>query len=553
MIFQISNNAGDFKAFKWLVNDGKLTYVDNRSDHEVKVPQQHEFQWKRTHRDMHRTGHHPHISIMDRIFVETVGGDLTIKIEDNTDDGLGIYREEVEFKDQTLDDAEYLYADLGNLIVLKIKPYQEKFRYFVYNEKLQQVQRIDALEDSGVLLPDGHGLIFANGYYLQTGEFKIFDPDLKNKQFERRIASPNGEDYLYAFYNHQVGAFVLMHYNLIEQKVETPIYCNGFTVFSDGELCYFKAEEEPTKHHVIQIWQTPFVTGEEVPSEHTDSFLFKVGNKDIVKAMAECYEILTLSNKEDTYNELYADLSKKCTDVLDSYYWIDKQETFQLNEPLLQIRETATAAIEEYEKKISIQRNTEEEIERVRTKALNLFQQVKRQNFDSVELFVSALSQLRVIRGEIISLKDLRYTDLELVAELESQAEEGMAKLSESCVNFLLQDDALIPYEERIQEESKLLEGIETTKIASELEERIDQIGTDLQLLIDIVSNLQIDDPTQTTRIIDNISQMYASLNQVKAAVKRRYKELMSTEAVAEFNAQLAFVRSRYYQLPRCF
>ena len=75
-------------------------------------------------------------------------------MEDNTDDGLGIYREEVEYQDQTLDDAEYLYADLGNLIVLKIKPYQEEFRYFVFNEKMQEVQRIDTLEDAGVLLPD---------------------------------------------------------------------------------------------------------------------------------------------------------------------------------------------------------------------------------------------------------------------------------------------------------------------------------------------------------------------------------------------------------------
>jgi hypothetical protein len=33
------------------------------------------------------TGRHPHVSIEDKVFVETVGGDLTIKIEDNTDDG----------------------------------------------------------------------------------------------------------------------------------------------------------------------------------------------------------------------------------------------------------------------------------------------------------------------------------------------------------------------------------------------------------------------------------------------------------------------------------
>ncbi|MCI5082832.1 MAG: DNA repair ATPase [Saprospiraceae bacterium] len=538
MVFQISSNVNDFKAFKWLIVEDRLEYIDARSDHEVKAPEQYEFKWVRAHRDMQRLGEHPHISIMDRVFVETVGGDLTIKVEDNTDDGLGIYREEVDMKDQTLDDAEYFYADLGNLIALRIRPYQEDFRYFVYNEKIQQVQRIDALKDSGVLLPDGHGLIFANGYYLQTGDFKIFDPELKQKQFKKRIVSPNGEDYLYVFYNHHKGTYVLLHYNLIEQTVQTPIICHGYSIFPNGELAYFRAEEEPTKHHVVQIWQTPFVSGDEVPSEHTDTFLYKIGNKDIVKAMSECYEILTLANKDDSYAGLYADLAKKATDVIDSYYWISNAETFQLSEPLSQIRETANAAIEEYEKKVSIQRNTEETIEKVRSQALDLFQQVKRQSFDSIDLFVAKLAELRTIRGEIIGLKDLRYTKPQLIEQLEEEAAKMAERLSEECVGFLLQDDALQPYEEKIESCRSGLEEVHSAKAGKELEEAIDQIGEELQLMIDIVSNLKIDDATQTTRILDNISAMYAQLNQVKAAVRRRQKELMGKEAVAEFNAQ---------------
>ncbi len=540
MVFQLTAGiVGDFKAFKWLLSDEGLVYVDNRSEQEIRKPAQHEFEWKRAHRDHHRQGRHPHISIVDRVFVETVGGDLTIKVEDNTDDGLGIYREEVEHRDQTLDDAEYMYADLGNLIVLKIRPYQEDYRYFVFNEKLQQVTRVDALEDSGVLLPDGHGLIFANGYYLQTGEYKIFEPNLRNKRFEKRIVSPNGEDYFYIFYNSAMGTQVLMHYNLITQKVETPILCHGFTLFDDGELCYFKAEEEPTKHHVVQIWQTPFTSSADVLTTDKDNYLFKVGNKDIVKAMAECAEILTLAGKDDSYTGLYADLAKRCQDVLDSYYWINKEETFRLDEPLKEVRATANSAIEEYEKKIRIQRNTQEEISRVRTKAADLFQKVTRQTFQTVDEYVHALAELRTLRGEIISLKDLRYTDEVLVAELEAGAAENTEKLSEACVRFLLEDDALAPYETKIEAEQTALAEVKTAKEGEDLLEQVNAIGGELELLIDIVSNLKIEDATQTTRIIDNISAMYAGLNQVKAAVRRHRKELMGTEAVAEFNAQL--------------
>lgn len=539
MVFQVSENENDIKVFKWLVKGEKIVYVDNRSEHEVRFPEQYEFKWERPSRDYQRQGRHPHISILDRVFVETVGGDLTIKIEDNTEDGLGIYREDVEYKDQTLDDAEFLFADLGNLIAIKIKPYQEDFRYFVFNEKLKEVKRVNALEDSGVLLPDNQGLIFANGYYLQTGEFKIFDNRISDKVFEKRIISPNGEDFIYVFYNQKKGTYVLLPYNIIQQAVATPIVCHGHTIFPDGELCYFKAENDPTQHHVVQIWQTPFTAGEKVQSEYTDNYLYKVGNKDIVKAMAESREIIILSQKEDTYSGLYDDLVKKCTDVIDSYYWINKKEAFQLDDPIKEIRQTANSAIDEFEKKISIQKNTQAEITKVNTRATEVFKNVDRGNFENIDQFVTILSNLRSLRGEIISLRELRYTDLELIEQLETRASENYETLSQHCVTFLLKDEALLPYQNRIVEKETEVENVATNKEGEILEKEVNQIGTDLEMLIEIVSNLKIDDATQTTKIIDNISAMYGGLNQTKAAVKRKRKTLMGTEAVAEFNAQI--------------
>ena len=126
MTFQLGGKVGDVKSFKWLIEGDKLVYQDNRSDHEVSYPSQHEYQWKRTNRELHQEGQHPHIAIEDRIFVETVGGDLTIKIEDNTSSGEGIYSEPVDDPDQVLDDAEIYYASVGNIIILKVRPYQEE-------------------------------------------------------------------------------------------------------------------------------------------------------------------------------------------------------------------------------------------------------------------------------------------------------------------------------------------------------------------------------------------------------------------------------------------
>src|SRR5690606_29915215 len=133
MIFQTSKNPEDCKAFKWYIKDEKLEYVDDRSIHEVKQPPQHEFDWIKTDLGNRRLGVHPHISILDKIFIEAINGDITFKIEDNTDSGKGIYAEPVINKDQQLDDAEYHYADLGNLIPIKIKPYGEGFRAYIFN------------------------------------------------------------------------------------------------------------------------------------------------------------------------------------------------------------------------------------------------------------------------------------------------------------------------------------------------------------------------------------------------------------------------------------
>ena len=287
MVFQIGKSSSDIKTFKWAIGDDKLTYLGNRFDHEFKFPDQHEFDWVKATRDMHRRGSHPHISIMDRVFVETVGGDLTIKVEDNTDDGKGIYEEPVDNKDQTLDDADIYFANLGNLIALKIRPYQEKtWRYIIFNEKMQEAVRVDSIEKACVRLPDGQGIIFSNGYYLQTGEYKIFDNIVHNLQFEKRVNSSNGEDYLFTFYDQKDGVYVMLPYNLVEQKVETPIICSGFTIFPDGELCYFRSETEASRNHLVQVWQTPYGIIQKEANAEVNDYVYKVGNKDLVRGMA---------------------------------------------------------------------------------------------------------------------------------------------------------------------------------------------------------------------------------------------------------------------------
>ncbi|MGB0525333.1 MAG: DNA repair ATPase [Flammeovirgaceae bacterium] len=543
MVFRIGKNINDIKSFKWLIEGDKLVYIDNRSDHEFKFPTQHEFEWKRTHRDYHRSGDHPHISILDRVFVETVGGDLTIKVEDNTDSGHGIYSEDVEHKGQSLDDADITYADLGNLILLRIKPYQEKaFRYLVFNEKLQEVKRIDSIEDSCVLLPDNHGIIFSNGYYLDSGELKIFDNELTDMRFERKVQSPNGEDFLYVFYNRESGDYVLLSYNLIEQKVENPILCHGYSFFHNGELVYFRTDSEPKKTHAIQLWQTPYVHPDYQMDVTSDNYLFKIGNKDIVRGMSEAHEVVNLTLRENVYASLYFELVKRSTSVIDTYYWTADKEAFSLGETLLEIKNASSAAIEEFEKVTRVKKSTKEQIEKVAQNATALMREIDRKIFKEVDEFVSYLAQIRTARGEVISLKDLRYTDLALVEEFETKLSEKNDRLSQKCVEFLLREDSLAPYEHKVELQEQAILEVSKVADADKTAENIDLIGSELELLIDIVSNLKIEDSTQTTKIIDNISNIYSHLNNVKAKLRAKRKDLLGSEAIAEFNAQLKLI-----------
>ena len=70
---------------------------------------------------------------------------------------------------------------------------------------------------------------------------------------------------------------------------------------------------------------------------------------------------------------------------------------------------------------------------------------------------------------------------------------------------------------------------------ANKVEEQIVAAGKELQMLIDVVTNLKIEDTTVTTAIVENISRVYATLNQARALLRQRRKELLGTESAAEF------------------
>ena len=126
--------------------------------------------------------------------------------------------------------------------------------------------------------------------------------------------------------------------------------------------------------------------------------------------------------------------------------------------------------------------------------------------------------------------------------KLEAEITEHTASLSERCVQFLLDEKALKPYHDSVEKKRQVLETLSKVVEVRKLEEEVNQVAADLELLIDIVSNLEIEDTSHSTRIIDNISLIFATINQLKAALRNKKKALGSEEARADFAAQLKLI-----------
>ena len=541
-VFQTGNTIDDVKVFRWQLDaDGNPTYMDNRGERDHVFPPSHDFEWKETTADMQVRGQHPHINIEDEVFVETVGGDLTIKIEDNTSSGEGIYAEPVEDANQSLDDAPFFYVRVGSLFLLKVRPYREEVtRHFVYNARRKEVVRIDAIGQACVQLPEDHGIIFPGGYYLQTGDYKIFDDKIEGLVFKRALRSPNGEDVLYIFHNRVEGTYVLYPYNMVRKQVQTPLRSAGYSIFEDGRMLVFgRVGEEPTRVHPMQIWATPFVSAEVAEEAPKDgSLLGRIGNADLVRGISDCYTLQRLIEASEPSREIFEDVIRAIIRVTDSYYWLGEEELGSLSSVLEEMRVTAELIIDEFEKVQALRKTAAEALEKAQMKQRELTTGLSPERWDRVERFLEGMSGLRTQRGHLITLKEMRYIDVAAIEVMEQEAIEQFERVSAACIKFLLAGEAFAPL---MGDLAKILEKIEAVDKATEtkvLVEELDELSEGLNLLVEVVSGLEVDDTTQRTQILEQISEVFGQLNRVRAAVENKRKSLMTREGRAEFIAQ---------------
>ncbi|GAB1820604.1 DNA repair ATPase [Herbidospora sp. RD11066] len=516
----------DIRVLRWTMSvDGALSYLDSRGERDHVLPPSHDFEWVETTRDDHVLGRHPHISIGGELFVETVGGDLTIKVENNTETGEGVYSEPVTERLQSLADADVFHARVGPLILLKIRPYKEtEWRHLVFNTRTKSVTRLDGIGQACQRLPEDQGIIFPGGYYLTTGVAKTFETDVAALEFERVIRGE--EDVLYVFHAREEGRYLLLPYNVIRKEVANPLPCHGYSLFDDGTLVVFRAtSDEPSRVHPMQVWDTPFAVESSTPVGTGP--LERIGNGELVRGVSDCLSVARMVGEMAPAQAVFEALIASCDRIADAYHWLGEHG---LHEPLKGLRSTAEQVLDEFE---NVQRLTEDAAAAVaeageRIKAIR-------------STGVTRLAELRRTQGHLVTLRERRYADLPALDALAETVEQQVTETASQVVADLQRDDAFAGFHTSVDALSEEAETIRTVADAAPLSERLAAQSDGLETLVEVVGTLEVE-ATARTVILEKVGAVLAEINRVRATLDARRRELLAAEGRAEFAAEFGLL-----------
>ncbi|MGW6906704.1 DNA repair ATPase [Streptomyces sp. NPDC054940] len=546
-VFQTGEKAGDIRVLRWaLTDDGRAAFLDARGDRDHVFPPSHDFEWTRTTREDHVLGRHPHVSIGGEVFVETVGGTLTVKVENNTETGEGVYAEPVAEPLQSLADADIAHARVGALILVDVLPYKEDVhRYLVFNTLTKSVVRLDGIGRACRTLPEDQGIVFPGGYCLATGAYKTFDGiDTADLEFERVVRSPNGEDVLFAFHARVEGRSLLLPYNVIRKEVATPLSCHGWALFDDGTLVVLRADsDEPQRVHPLQLWNSPYVSDTHAAAQPVGTGpLARVGNADLVRGISDCLSITRAVAETTPTSEIYEALAAACVRAADSYHWLDEPELGALHEPLTQVRATAEQVLAEFETVQALTRQAADALAEAATRVAAVVRRLRGEAPRGAAAWVAGLTELRHAQGHLLTLKDLRYADTARIDQLAADVEADLATFGQRAVTHLAREDAFADHQADIEQLVTDAEAIATVAEAAPVTARLDELADGLHTVTEVVAGLDIGDATIRTAILERIAEVLGGVNRARATLDGRRRALLDREGRAEFAAEFALL-----------
>ncbi|MER7684011.1 DNA repair ATPase [Streptomyces sp. NPDC097610] len=550
-VFQTGEKTDDIRVLRWARSaDGRAAFLDARGERDHVFPPSHDFEWRETTREDHILGRHPHVSIEGEVFVETTGGTLTVKVEDNTETGEGIFAEPVGEPLQSLADADIAYARVGALILLRIRPYKEDaHRYLVFNTLTRSVVRLDGIGQACRRLPADQGIVFPGGYCLATGAYKTFDGtaaalDTAALEYERVFRSPNGEDVLFAFHTRVEGRSLLLPYNMIRKEFAAPLSCHGWALFDDGTLTVLRAGSgEPTRVHAWQRWRSPYVSDTYAAARPSGAGpLGRVGNADLVRGMSDCLSLTRAVSETAPTAEVYEALLAACVRAADTYHWLGDADLGDLRTPLDAVRATAEQVLAEFETVEALTRQATDALAQAAAHLATVVRRLRGEAPRDAAAWVNGLVELRRAQGHLLTLKELRYADTVRIDELAADAEADLASFGQRAVAFLAREDAFTGHHQAVEHLVAEAESLATVAEAAPVTARVDELTDGLRTVTEVVAGLGIGDATVRTSVLERVAEVLGGVNRARATLDARRRELLKHEGRAEFAAESALL-----------
>ena len=545
-VFQTGEKAEDIRVLRWSVTaDGRVAFLDARGDRDHARTPAPDIEWTRTTREDHVLGRRPHVSVLGELFVDTLGGTLTVRTSDDTESPDGIHSEPVDEPLQSLADAEISHARVGALVLLRVLPYKETaHRHLVFNTLTRTVVRLDGIGQGCRRLPADQGIVFPGGYCLAAGPHKTYDLDTGGMEFEREVRSPNGEDVLYVFHAPARGRGLLLSYNVIREEVATPLTGHGWALSDDGQLTLLRPDaDEPARVHPVQVWHTPYVSDTHAAARPPgDGPLARLGNADLVRGISDCLSLARSVAETTPTSEVYEALVTACLRTLDAHHWLGDGELGDLRSPLERMRTTAGQVLAEFETVRALTRRAADALDEAAGRVAAVVRRLRGEQPREASAWVTGLTELRHAQGHLLTLKDMRYADRARIDELAAGAEADLASFGQRAVAFLAREDAFAGHHADVDRLVADAEAITTAAEAVPVAGRLEELADGLRTVTEVVASLDIADTTVRTAVLERVAEALGGVNRARATLDTRRRALLEKETRAGFAAELALL-----------
>ncbi|MFJ7959946.1 DNA repair ATPase [Streptomyces sp. NPDC096319] len=543
-VFRTGDQGEDLRVLRWSVGpSGETRFLDARGERDHVLPASDDLGWVETSREDHVTGRHPRVSLGGRLYVSTVGGTLTVRTDDDTEEAGAVHTEPVDEPLQSLADAEVAYAVVGALILVRIRPYKEEARrHLVFNTLTGAVVRLDGIGQACLRLPGDEGVVFPGGYCLAAGTVKTFDTDTTGLVLDRTVRSPDGGQLLFVFRSRAEGRTLLLPYDVIGKEIAAPVVCRGYALLDDGTMAVLRdGSGEPGRVHPVQIWRTPYVSDTRARPAG-DGPLARIGNADLVRGIAACLAIARQAGEPDPAGGTYPALVAACVRAGDVHHWLGDPEAGDLGTPLAALRTAAEQVLDAHATVTALTRRAAEALAESAQEISRLVRRIRGEAPATAAEWTSRITELRRAQGHLVTLRDMRYADTEGIDALAADVEADIAATARRAVAFLKGDDAFTAHHAEAEHLAGAAEAVTTVTDTGPVAERLDARTRELRTLSEVVAGLDIGDATVRAAVLARIADVLGALNRARALLTARRAELLDREGRAAFAAELALL-----------